>query len=82
MDDARWATFDCYGTLVDWNAGIGDAPEFEAGHHVGARRAPWHQAVALEHVAGSAVDALQPFAEDTDLARRRLQQACRHVQQI
>ncbi|MGZ4218490.1 MAG: HAD family hydrolase [Solirubrobacteraceae bacterium] len=22
MDDSRWATFDCYGTLVDWNAGI------------------------------------------------------------
>jgi 2-haloacid dehalogenase len=22
MDDGRWATFDCYGTLVDWNAGI------------------------------------------------------------
>jgi 2-haloacid dehalogenase len=21
----RWATFDCYGTLVDWNAGIGKA---------------------------------------------------------
>lgn len=21
----RWATFDCYGTLVDWNAGIGSA---------------------------------------------------------
>ena len=21
----RWATFDCYGTLVDWNAGIRDA---------------------------------------------------------
>lgn len=21
----RWATFDCYGTLVDWNAGIGGA---------------------------------------------------------
>jgi 2-haloacid dehalogenase len=20
----RWATFDCYGTLVDWNGGIGD----------------------------------------------------------
>jgi len=18
----RWATFDCYGTLIDWNAGI------------------------------------------------------------
>jgi 2-haloacid dehalogenase len=22
MDDSRWATFDCYGTLVDWRAGI------------------------------------------------------------
>src|ERR1700749_1031015 len=22
MDDPRWATFDFYGTLVDWNAGI------------------------------------------------------------
>jgi 2-haloacid dehalogenase len=22
MEDPRWATFDCYGTLVDWNAGI------------------------------------------------------------
>jgi 2-haloacid dehalogenase len=23
MPRERWATFDCYGTLVDWNAGIG-----------------------------------------------------------
>ena len=23
MHDDRWATFDCYGTLVDWNGGIG-----------------------------------------------------------
>jgi 2-haloacid dehalogenase len=22
MENPRWATFDCYGTLVDWNAGI------------------------------------------------------------
>ena len=22
MDGSRWATFDCYGTLVDWNGGI------------------------------------------------------------
>src|SRR5689334_16963050 len=22
MDDSRWATFDCYGTLVNWRAGI------------------------------------------------------------
>jgi 2-haloacid dehalogenase len=25
--DTRWATFDCYGTLVDWNRGIGDQLE-------------------------------------------------------
>ncbi len=24
---SRWATFDCYGTLIDWNAGIGDVLE-------------------------------------------------------
>ncbi len=24
---SRWATFDCYGTLVDWNRGIGDELE-------------------------------------------------------
>jgi 2-haloacid dehalogenase len=23
-NEPRWATFDCYGTLVDWNRGIGD----------------------------------------------------------
>jgi 2-haloacid dehalogenase len=22
LDPARWATFDCYGTLIDWNGGI------------------------------------------------------------
>jgi 2-haloacid dehalogenase len=22
MSDGRWATFDCYGTLIDWNSGI------------------------------------------------------------
>src|SRR4051795_7157370 len=24
LANERWATFDCYGTLVDWNGGIGD----------------------------------------------------------
>ncbi|MBI4261388.1 MAG: HAD family hydrolase [Actinobacteria bacterium] len=24
MSDERWATFDCYGTLIDWDRGIGD----------------------------------------------------------
>jgi 2-haloacid dehalogenase len=25
MASERWATFDCYGTLIDWDGGIGDA---------------------------------------------------------
>ncbi len=33
---ARWATFDCYGTLIDWNAGIGAVLE----HLFGAERGP------------------------------------------
>jgi 2-haloacid dehalogenase len=35
MHAERWATFDCYGTLVDWNAGIGG----ELGRLFGADRA-------------------------------------------
>jgi 2-haloacid dehalogenase len=27
LDGQRWATFDCYGTLVDWNGGVGDELE-------------------------------------------------------
>ena len=33
---ARWATFDCYGTLIDWNHGIGR----ELARVFGAERAP------------------------------------------
>jgi 2-haloacid dehalogenase len=40
MATGRWATFDCYGTLVDWNAGIGT----ELGRLLGAER----QATLLE----------------------------------
>jgi 2-haloacid dehalogenase len=36
MASERWATFDCYGTLVDWNAGIGG----ELARLFGAERAP------------------------------------------
>jgi 2-haloacid dehalogenase len=32
----RWATFDCYGTLIDWNAGIGAVLE----RLYGAEQAP------------------------------------------
>jgi 2-haloacid dehalogenase len=33
---SRWATFDCYGTLIDWNAGIGTVLE----QLYGAEQAP------------------------------------------
>jgi 2-haloacid dehalogenase len=33
---SRWATFDCYGTLIDWNAGIGSVLE----RLYGAEQAP------------------------------------------
>ncbi|MBA2460220.1 MAG: haloacid dehalogenase type II [Actinobacteria bacterium] len=33
---SRWATFDCYGTLIDWNAGIGEVLE----QLYGAEQAP------------------------------------------
>ena len=33
---SRWATFDCYGTLIDWNTGIGTVLE----RLYGAERAP------------------------------------------
>jgi len=33
---SRWATFDCYGTLIDWNGGIGGV----LGDLFGAERAP------------------------------------------
>ncbi len=35
--DPRWATFDCYGTLVDWNRGIGDELERLLGSDVRER---------------------------------------------
>jgi 2-haloacid dehalogenase len=36
MAAARWATFDCYGTLIDWNAGI----QAELARLFGAAHAP------------------------------------------
>src|SRR6059058_3542842 len=40
----RWATFDCYGTLIDWNAGIGDQLErLFGGDHRDRLLARYHQ---------------------------------------
>lgn len=40
----RWATFDCYGTLVDWNAGIrGELEKLFGVEHADALLARYHQ---------------------------------------
>jgi 2-haloacid dehalogenase len=40
----RWATFDCYGTIVDWNAGIGAELEKLFGvEHAGELLARYHE---------------------------------------
>jgi 2-haloacid dehalogenase len=45
VDDPRWATFDCYGTLVDWNAGISAELERLFGPAAGERLLPRYRAV-------------------------------------
>jgi 2-haloacid dehalogenase len=58
---ARWATFDCYGTLVDWNGGIGA----ELARLFGAeRRAPL---LARYHEIEPGVQRDQPVARYRDV---------------
>jgi 2-haloacid dehalogenase len=52
----RWATFDCYGTLVDWNAGIGA----ELGRLFGEDRAP--ELLARYHVLEPRIQRERPEA--------------------
>lgn len=48
MNEARWATFDCYGTLVDWNAGIQSELERLFGADRGARLLGRYHALELQ----------------------------------
>jgi 2-haloacid dehalogenase len=56
LDEARWATFDCYGTLVDWNRGIGD----ELQRLFGAEER--ERALARYHELEPAIQAREPGA--------------------
>jgi 2-haloacid dehalogenase len=47
----KWLTFDCYGTIADWNTGMGEALEAVAGSGAGRVLASYHQA-ELELEAG------------------------------
>lgn len=49
MADDRWLTFDCYGTIADWNTCMRGALDSIAGVHSGALLTAYHQAeLALE----------------------------------
>ena len=72
---SRWATFDCYGTLIDWNAGIRGvleglfgadrAPELLARYH---RLEPEVQAEAYRSYAEVLALTLERLATENDLA--------------
>ena len=66
---ARWATFDCYGTLIDWNAGIG----WELARLFGAEVAP--RLLHLYHELEPQVQSEHPqrsYREVLDLTLARL----------
>jgi 2-haloacid dehalogenase len=68
MPSERWATFDCYGTLVDWNAGIGR----ELARLFGAERAP--RLLERYHAIEPSVQAQQPGASYRDVMATVLSQ--------
>jgi 2-haloacid dehalogenase len=67
-DADRWATFDCYGTLVDWHAGISGAAESVAPGRGAELLAAYHR---LE----PAVEAEPPFRPYRDVLRETLSRA-------
>jgi 2-haloacid dehalogenase len=64
----RWATFDCYGTLVDWNGGI--SAELE--RLFGVREAPRLLARYHELEPGVQAESYRPYREVLTLALERL----------
>jgi 2-haloacid dehalogenase len=71
----RWATFDCYGTLVDWNGGIGNELERLFGVEQGAALLPRYHELEPEIQAAKPgasyrevlTVALERLAEETGL---------------
>jgi len=65
---SRWATFDCYGTLIDWNTGIGTVLE----RLYGAERAPELLRRYHELEPQVQVQAYRSYAEVLSLTLERL----------
>jgi 2-haloacid dehalogenase len=71
----RWATFDCYGTLIDWNHGIGGELERLFGPDVAAAILPRYHELEPEVQAGGYLSykevlrlTLERLAQDQSLA--------------
>jgi 2-haloacid dehalogenase len=64
----RWATFDCYGTLVDWHAGIAGAVESIAPGRGADVLAAYHRHEPV-------VEAEQPFRRYREVLREALSRA-------
>jgi 2-haloacid dehalogenase len=47
MPETRWLTFDCYGTIADWNAGMLGALDQVAGAQAAPLLAAYHQAESI-----------------------------------
>jgi 2-haloacid dehalogenase len=73
MASSRWATFDCYGTLVDWDRGIGD--ELERLFGAAARQ----EALARYHELEPRVQAEKPAAPYREVMAETLRRCARVV---
>jgi 2-haloacid dehalogenase len=73
MATDRWATFDCYGTLVDWNAGIGG----QLGRLFGADRR--EALLARYHAIEPRIQAEQPAARYRDVMASTLAEIAAEV---
>ena len=61
---SRWATFDCYGTLIDWETGIWEALQPTLRHHgLAFERDALLEAFAQEESAQQAETPAMPYGE-------------------
>jgi len=71
MPGTRWLTFDCYGTIADWNSCMLGALEPVAGSRAGALLAAYHRAESMLEATPSWRPYREVLSEGLALAGRR-----------
>ncbi len=71
MPGTRWLTFDCYGTIADWNSCMLGALEPVAGPRAGALLAAYHRAESMLEAMPSWRPYREVLSEGLALAGRR-----------